>query len=118
MKRDIQHRTKQFALRIIRLVEGLPKNKVTDVIGRQLLKSGTSVGANYRAACRAKSKADFIYKLGIVEEEADESLFWLEILVEAKIVAQNRIEELMVEADEIVSIIIASIKTARKNKEK
>ena len=118
MKRDIQYRTKQFALRIIRLVEGLPKNKVTDVIGRQLLKSGTSVGANYRAACRAKSKADFIYKLGIVEEEADESLFWLEILVEAKIVAQNRIEELMVEADEIVSIIIASIKTARKNKEK
>ena len=118
MKRDIQYRTKQFALRIIRLVEGLPKNKVTDVIGRQLLKSGTSVGANYRAACRAKSKADFIYKLGIVEEEADESLFWLEILVEAKIVAQNRIEELMVEADEIVSIIITSIKTARKNKEK
>ena len=118
MKRDIQYRTKQFALRIIRLVEGLPKNKVTDVIGRQLLKSGTSVGANYRAACRAKSKADFIYKLGIVEEEADESLFWLEILVEAKIVAQNRIEDLMEEANEIVAIIIASIKTARKNKEK
>ena len=92
MKRDIQHRTKQFALRIIRLVEGLPKNKVTDVIGRQLLKSGTSVGANYRAACRAKSKADFIYKLGIVEEEADESLFWLELLVESK-VKRNEYEE-------------------------
>ncbi len=118
MKRDIQYRTKQFALRIIRLVEGLPKNKVTDVIGRQLLKSGTSVGANYRAACRAKSRADFIYKLGIVEEEADESLFWLELLVESKVIPQNRIEDLMEEANEIVAIIIASIKTARKNKEK
>ncbi len=100
MKRDIQHRTKQFALRIIRLVEGLPKNKVTDVIGRQLLKSGTSVGANYRAACRAKSKADFIYKLGIVEEEADESLFWLELLVESK-VKRNEYEEFRIPNSEI-----------------
>ncbi len=116
MKRDIQFRTKQFALRIIRLVEALPKNKVSDVIGRQLLRSGTSVGANYRAACRAKSKVDFIYKLGIVEEEADESLFWLELLVESKVISVDRIADLMEEANEILSIIIASIKTAKKNR--
>ena len=100
MKRDIQYRTKQFALRIIRLVDALPKNKTSDVIGRQLLRSGTSVGANYRASCRAKSRADFIYKLGIVEEEADESLFWLELLVESK-VKRNEYEEFRIPNSEI-----------------
>ena len=80
---EMQSRTKQFALRIIKLVESLPNTRTGKVIGNQLLRSGTSVGANYRAACRAKSTADFINKLAIVEEEADESIYWIEILVES-----------------------------------
>ena len=115
MKHDnLKERTKRFALRIIRLVEALPKGKTADVIGRQLLRSGTSVGANYRAACRAKSPADFISKMGIVEEEADESIFWMELLVEAKLINEDRLKELMAEAREILAITISSIKTARK----
>jgi four helix bundle protein len=85
MKHDnLKERTKNIALRIIRLVEALPKSKTADVIGRQLLRSGTSVGANYRAACRAKSPADFVHKMSIVEEEADESIFWMELIIDAK----------------------------------
>ena len=80
---EMKQRTKLFALGIIRLVESLPKGQTSKVLGRQLLKSGTSVGSNYRSACRAKSVADFISKMGIVEEEADESLFWMELLIEA-----------------------------------
>ena len=80
---ELKARTKQFALRVIRLVESLPRGRTADVIGKQLLRSGTSVGANYRAACRAKSTADFISKMGTVEEEADESLYWMELLIEA-----------------------------------
>jgi len=78
----LKDRKKNFALRIIRLVEALPKGRTTDIIGKQLLRSGTSVGANYRAACRARSTADFISKMGIVEEEADESIFWMELLID------------------------------------
>jgi four helix bundle protein len=111
---NLKERTKQFALRVIRLVESLPKGRTSEVIGRQLLRSGTSVAANYRAACRAKSTADFIFKMGIVEEEADESIFWMEILVDAKIVEKKLLLELMEEADELLAIIVASIKTARK----
>jgi four helix bundle protein len=85
-QKDLGQRTKQFALRIIRLVEALPKGRTADVIGRQLLRCEASVGANYRAACRARSNADFISKMGIVEEEADESLYWMELLIEAEIV--------------------------------
>jgi four helix bundle protein len=113
---DLKDRTKKFALRIIRLVEALPKGRATDVIGKQLLRSGTSVGSNYRAACRAKSPADFISKMGTVEEEADESIFWMELLIDSKLVSKERLFDLMKEADEIVSIIVSSIKTARRKK--
>ena len=117
-QKDLKKRTKEFALRIIRLVEALPKSRTADIIGRQLLRSGTSVGANYRAACRARSTPEFIAKLGIVEEEADESLFWMELLIEAGIVESGKLEDLMKEADEILAIIVSSIKTARKKKPK
>ncbi len=112
----LKERTKQFALRIIRLVEALPSSKTSHVIGNQLLRSGTSVAANYRAVCRARSTAEFVAKLGIVEEEADESLFWMELLVESKIVERSKLEYLMKEADELIAITVASIKTARKRK--
>ena len=113
---DFKKRTKTFALRIIKLVEALPPGRTADVVGRQLVKSGTSVAANYRAACRAKSQADFIAKLGIVEEEADESAFWLEILVESGLMKKERIEDLADEADQIVALTVSSINTARGHK--
>ncbi|MCF8131206.1 MAG: four helix bundle protein [Deltaproteobacteria bacterium] len=112
--KDLKQRTKAFALRIIRLVESLPKLQTSFILGRQLLRSGTSVGANYRAACRAKSAPDFISKMGTVEEEADESLFWMELLIEAGIVESKKLEALMKEADEIIAITVSSINTARK----
>ena len=111
---DLKNRTKQFALRVIRLVESLPKGPTATVVGRQLLRAGTSVGSNYRSACRAKSPADFICKMGIVEEEADESLYWMELLVEANIVREKRLEPLMKEAGELVAIAVASQNTARR----
>jgi four helix bundle protein len=112
-KEALKLRTKQFALRIIQLVQSLPKNPTADVIGRQLLRSGTSVGANYRSACRARSAADFIAKMGIVEEEADESLFWMELLIENKLIKEENLELSMKEADEILAITVSSIKTAK-----
>lgn len=115
-KQELKNRTKSFALRIIRLVELLPERRVADQIGRQLLRSGTSVAANYRAACRAKSSADFVSKMGIVEEEADESLFWMEILIEAGIVEGQKLKSLMAEANELLAITVASIRTARGTK--
>jgi len=102
-----------LALEIIRLVESLPRNRTADVIGRQLLRSGTSIGANYRAACRGKSKADVIFKLAIVEEEADETVYWLELLIESKIVEPSRVNLLLKETNEIVAMVVASIKTLR-----
>jgi four helix bundle protein len=110
---DLKRRTKQFGLRVIKLVESLPNTTTSRTIGHQLLRSGTSVGANYRSACRGKSKADFIAKIGIVVEEADESLYWLELLQEAGIVPADRLQDLKKEADELVAILTASIKTAR-----
>ena len=115
MKHDnLKDRTKQFALRVIRLVESPPKGRTSDVIGKQLLRSGTSVAANYRAACRARSTADFISKMRVVEEETDESIFWMEILVDANIRGKKLLSDLMNEADELLAIFVASIKTARK----
>ena len=113
MSQELKDRTKAFALRIIRLTEALPTGRTADVIGRQLLRAGTSVGANYRAACRAKSRKDFVAKLGTVEEESDECLFWMELLVEAELMPPEALTGLMTEADEILSIVIASQKTAR-----
>ncbi|MDB6020269.1 MAG: hypothetical protein JWQ04_126 [Pedosphaera sp.] len=106
-------RTKAFALRVIHLVESLPKTRTSDVIGRQLLRSGTSVGANYRAACRARSRADFVSKMGIVEEERDESMYWMELLIEGNQIKQARLTNLMQEADELLAMIVASCKTAK-----
>jgi four helix bundle protein len=101
---EMKKRTRAFALRVIRLVEALPKVKTTDVIGKQLLRCGTSVGANYRASCRAKSQADFIAKMGIVEEEADETIYWIELLVDSGLVEKNRVANLLDEANQIVAM--------------
>lgn len=103
-----------FGLRIMELVEWLPKGRMAEILGRQLLRSGTSVGGNYRAACRAKSAADFISKMGMVEEEADESLYWMELLVEAGIIQSEKMEPLMKEADALLAISVASIITAKR----
>ncbi len=110
---ELKKRTKQFGLRVIRLVEALPSNQTARTIGNQLLRSGMSVGANYRAACRGRSKADFIAKAGISLEEADESMYWMEMLQEAGIVSTEKLKDLMKEADELIAIFTASIKTAR-----
>jgi len=115
---DLKERTKGFALQVIQLVERLPRRRAADIMGGQLLRAGTSVGANYRAACRAKSSADFISKMGIVEEEADESIYWMELLIEAGIVKSTDLESLMREANELLAIAVSSIKTARRNKSK
>src|SRR5262249_13206247 len=113
---DLKKRTKAFALRIIRLVEALPPGRTPDVIGKQLARCGTSVAANYRAACRAKSQADFIAKMGIVEEEADESASWLEVIVESGLMKKELVEELTDEAYQIIAITVSSINTARGQK--
>ena len=110
---ELKKRTKQFGLRVIRLVESLPSGQTSRTIGNQLLRSGMSVGANYRAACRGRSKADFIAKAGISLEEADECLYWMELLQEAGIVPADRMKDIMKEADELVAIFTASIKTAK-----
>ncbi|MDR0901138.1 MAG: four helix bundle protein [Opitutaceae bacterium] len=110
---DLKQRTKQFALRVIRMADSLPKTMASDVVGRQLLRSATSVASNYRAACRGRSKAEFVAKLGIVEEESDESSFWLEIVEEAEMLPAKKIGSLREESDEITAIIVASIRTAR-----
>jgi four helix bundle protein len=110
---EFKSRIKTYALRIIRLVEALPKTRTSEVIGKQLLRSATSVGANYRAACRARSQADFVAKMGIVEEECDESVYWMELLVESDQIKKSLVEELLCEANEILSMVVASLKTAR-----
>jgi four helix bundle protein len=111
---ELKSRTKQFAPRVIRLVDALPKSRAADVLGKQLLRSGTSVGANYRAACRARSSAEFRAKMGIVEEESDESAYWMELLIDANLVKPKRMESLLQEAHEITAIAVASINTSRK----
>jgi len=110
---EMKKRTKEFAKEIIRLCRKLPNNQEGRLIGNQTFRSGTSVAANYRSACRAKSKADFIAKLAIVEEEADETLFWLELIAEIGTLGRKILDPLMKEADELIAIIVASIKTAR-----
>ena len=114
MTRDeMKSRTKAYANRIVKLCSALPSNWVAQTLGKQLLRCGTSVGANYRAVCRAKSNADFVNKLRIVEEECDESLFWMELLVDNNLVKPTLLRDLMTEADEILAIVVASAKTAR-----
>src|SRR6266540_7393858 len=110
----LKERTKKFAISIIKLFRMLPKTEEARMIGRQVLRSGTSVAANYRAVCRARSKAEFVAKLGIVVEEADETVFWLEMLVESGIVSQEKLKALQIEANELLAIFAASQRTARR----
>ena len=110
---DMKMRTKRFSLDVIRLVTQLPKTVEARAIGNQLGRSGTSVGVNYRAACRGKSKADFIAKFGIVEEEADETCYWLEIIIDGNILPQTEVHSLLKEANELTAIVVSSRKTAK-----
>ena len=109
----LKDRTKQFALRVVKLFRLLPKSEEARVLGRQLLRSGTSVAANYRAVCRARSRAEFVAKIGIVVEEADETVFWLELLVDGGIVEGKRMKGLLTEANELLAIFAASQRTAK-----
>lgn len=113
---ELKRRTKQYALRVMKLIDALPNTIAGKNIGNQLIRSGTSVGANYRAACRARSRSEFIAKLGIVVEEADECAFWLELIVEGKLIEKERIEPLLGETNELVAIMTASRKTAQENR--
>jgi four helix bundle protein len=116
MKRDseaLKIRTKDFALRVLRLYRSLPRTKEARILGTQLLRSSTSIGANYRAACRGRSRAEFVAKLGIVLEEADETVFWLELFQEGNIFPADKLRDLVQEANELVSIFVSSVRTAR-----
>lgn len=112
---ELKLRTKQWSLRVTRLVASLPKSALSDVISRQLLRSALSVGANYRAACRARSRADFVSKIGIVEEEADESQYWLEIAIDANLLPAARVKDLLRETKELIAIFTSSGRTAKWN---
>ena len=110
---ELKHRTRTFAIEVIKLAKVLPTDFVMAHIARQLMRSGTSVGANYRSSCRAKSEADFIAKMSTVEEEADEAGYWLELLIETNAVSLKAVAALMSESEQLVRIAVASIKTAR-----
>jgi len=114
MTAELKERTKQFALKVIYLVNTFSRNKCADIIGRQLIKSATSVGANYRAACRGQSRAQFIAKMNITLEESDESEYWLEIAAALGYGDQDALQSVLREAHELTAIFITSIKTARK----
>jgi four helix bundle protein len=110
---ELRNRTKRFALRIIRLFQHLPRSTEAQVLGKQLLCCGTAIAANYRAVGRARSKAEFVSKMGIVVEEADETVFWIECLIESEIVKPDVLADLLVEANELLAIFAASQRTAR-----
>jgi four helix bundle protein len=110
---QLKARTKRFALEVIALAGTLPRTLVAEIIARQIVRSGTSTGANYRAACRARSRAEFIAKIGVAEEEADETLYWLELLLETHLAESKAVERLITEAGELVAILSAGRKTAR-----
>ena|SRR5215213_1389227 len=109
----LKKRTKQFALRVIRLFKALPRGEEARIIGRQILRSGTSIGANYRAACRARTSKEFASKVRIVVEEADETIYWLELLIEAEIVVKKRLDALYSEGNELVAIFAAALRTMK-----
>ena len=113
---ELKKRCKQFAIRIVMLFRSLPRTDEARIIGKQVLRSGTSVAANYRAVCRARSKAEFIAKIGVVVEEADETVFWLELIVDTGIVREARLRSLMNEGNELLAIFAASQYTARKRR--
>jgi four helix bundle protein len=110
---DLRVRTKDFAIRIVTLYRKLPRNEESKVIGNQILRSGTSIGANYRSACRSRSKAEFIAKIGIVLEEADETAFWLELLLESRIFPPKKIGSLLREANELTAIFVSCLRTSK-----
>jgi four helix bundle protein len=110
---ELRERTKGFALRILRLFRSLPRTAEAQIIGKQLLRSGMSVAANYRAACRSRSRSEFVSKIGVVLEEADETAFWIEFLADAKVMKKERLEKLLSEALELTAIFSASRKTAK-----
>ncbi len=118
IRQDLRARTKQYALQIIRLYQSLPEKGEAQVIGKQILRSGTSVGAQYREACRAKSQADFINKMEGCLQELDETTYWLELLAEGKIYPAEKLTNLHKETDELTAIFVASVKTAKKNRSK
>ena len=113
----LKTRTKDFAIRIFRLVDALPKSVQGRAVLNQIIRSGTSMAANYRAACRARSRAEFIAKIGVVEEEVDETLFWLELIIETGLLPLTKLKPLLREGDEIVSIMVASLKSAIANRQ-
>jgi four helix bundle protein len=113
----LRDRTKQFALRVLRLYSSLPKTTEAQVMGKQVLRSGTSVAANFREASRARSDAEFIAKLGIVEQELDESMLWFELLVETNIVSNEKLQPLLKESDELLRIIVTAIKSTKKSRD-
>lgn len=112
----LRDRTKQFAIEIVKLVRIFPRNEESKIIGKQLMRSATSIAANYRAVCRARSKAEFIAKIGIVVEEADETVFWLEMIIELNILSLEKTGELLKEANELIAIFSASNQTARERR--
>jgi four helix bundle protein len=116
-KADLKARTKEFALRVMKLVDALPRTIQGRAIANQIIRSATSVAANYRAACRAPSRAEFIAKIGVVEEEADESCFWLELIIDSGLLTKGRIRPLLREAGELVAIMAASRKSAIGNRQ-
>lgn len=113
---ELKGRTFEFGVRVIAAVEALPKNETGRILGRQLLRAGTSVGANYRAAARARSRADFVAKLGVVEEECDECAYWMEMILARKLLKRTRLSSLLLEANELLAITVTSIKTARRSR--
>jgi four helix bundle protein len=114
----MKHRTKKFAVRVIKMTETLPDKRAANIIANQLIRSATSVGANYRAALRARSQADFISKIGITTEESDESEYWMELLVDCEIVKPERMTDLLQEANELVAIFTATSKTTKSHSER
>jgi four helix bundle protein len=113
---QLKQRMLRFSIEIIRLVEGIPRSQAGEIIGKQLIRCATSIGANYRSACKGRSKPEFIAKLGIAEEEADETQYWLEILSSSGLIARGQFEKLHTEASELTAILTSSGKTARLNR--
>ena len=116
MAQDLRHRTKSFALRIIRLYSSLPSSTVAQVIGKQVLRSGTSVGAHYREAYRSRSDAEFISKIEVALQELEETIYWLELLIESELVPKKRLKNLLQEASELIAIFITSVKTVKQKR--
>ena len=115
MEKDLEQRTKRFGLAVIKFCALLPRNREGDVLARQLLRSATSIGANYRAACRSRSRAEFAAKLGIVAEEADETIYWLELIRDGNVLPESKIADLLQEADELTAIFTAGRRTSSGN---